>query len=499
MSIPILTALICVCTPIAITASNIVLIIPDDLDLTIGGMTPLRNTKKLIGDQGAVFANCFVNSPICCPNRASILTGRYQHNHLTVNNSIAGGCSSPEWQKYQEPNTFAQQIKRDSSSYTTFYAGKYLNQYGSRAAGGPSHVPLGWDWWAGLVGNSKYYDYTLSINGTEKKYGDKPGDYLTDVIGNLAMEFLKTRNTNNDHQFLMVLAPPAPHAPFTPAPRHDGAFKGTKAMRTPNFNTPRQRDKHFLARFGRAPLPESILPKLDEIYRRRWEALLAVDDLVQNVYNTLLERHLINDTYIIFTSDNGYHVGQFSLPFDKRQPYETDIRVPLLIRGPGISKGTVQYPASSVDLFATILDMAGTDASSDGTSLLSHYLRTDRTLLIEYRGEKSEKPQTSGCPTDSDPNMAICSADFACKCQDCKNNTYSCIRRVANGDDNLFCIFEDNDNYVEAYDLKTDAFQITNIGYTMPSRRRHLFRNRLKKAVVCKGDDCVITGTQLID
>ncbi|XP_012250956.1 N-acetylglucosamine-6-sulfatase-like isoform X2 [Athalia rosae] len=480
---------------IEISASNIVLIIADDLDLAIGGMTPLKNTKKLVGDEGGVFLNCFVNSPICCPNRAAILTGRYQHNHLTVNNSIEGGCSSLQWQKNQEPNSFANLIK-SMAIYTTFYAGKYLNQYGSIKAGGPAHVPVGWDWWAGLVGNSKYYNYSLSLNGTVREYGDKPEDYLTDVIGNLAIDFLKTRNADDEIPFLMVLAPPAPHAPYTPAPRHTDAFKGINATRTPNFNTPQQRDKHFLVKNGVAPLPDSVLPKLDEIYRRRWEALLAVDDLVENVYKTLAERKLLDDSYIIFTSDNGYHIGQFSMPFDKRLPYETDIRVPLLMRGPGVPRGNIKNPASSVDIFATILDMAGTDAPSDGTSLLSHYLHTDRTVLIEYRGEKSEKTPTSGCPTDRDPNMVLCSKDFSCKCQDCSNNTYSCIRRVAQGDDNIFCIFEDDGNTIEAYNLRDDNFQLNNIGYTMKSALRHRFRNRLKQAVICEGADCVMTGSQ---
>lgn len=100
-------------------------------------------------------------------------------------------------------------------------------------------------------------------------------------------------------------------------------------------------------------------------------------------------------------------LGQFSMPFDKRQPYETDIRVPLLMLGPGVPTGDVKYPASSVDLFSTIMDMAGLDAPSDGTSLLSHYLHTDRTVLIEYRGEKSNRPQSSGCPTDNDPDMTV--------------------------------------------------------------------------------------------
>lgn len=150
-------------------AENIVLIIADDLDLFLDGMTPMQNTLDLIGSKGATFSNCFVASPICCPNRASILTGKYQHNHLVVNNSINGGCNNIEWQELQEPNTFAAYLKK-KMFYTTFYAGKYLNQYGDKIVGGAAHIPIGWDWWAGLIGNSKYYNYILSINGTEKKF-----------------------------------------------------------------------------------------------------------------------------------------------------------------------------------------------------------------------------------------------------------------------------------------------------------------------------------------
>lgn len=183
---------------------------------------------------------------------------------------------------------------------------------------------------------------------------------------------------------------------------------------------------------GPSPLSDNMLPKLDEIYRRRWETLLAVDELVLNVYEALNAQNLLNNTYIIFTSDNGYHIGnkfifnadihinymfiykscilhyigQFSMPIDKRQPYETDIRVPLLMWGPGIAPSKIFAPVSSVDLFATILEIGGIEHPSNGMSLLKKTLPQDRTLLIEYRGEKSGNVP-SGCPSDSDPNVAV--------------------------------------------------------------------------------------------
>ncbi|CAL7944854.1 unnamed protein product [Xylocopa violacea] len=459
-------------------------------------MTPMKNTLDLIGSHGATFSNCFVASPICCPNRASILTGRYQHNHLVVNNSISGGCNSVEWQKLQEPNTFARYLKREML-YTTFYAGKYLNQYGSKIVGGPAHVPIGWDWWAGLIGNSKYYNYSLSINGTEKKFGNKETDYLTDIISELATDFLQTRHPNN-HPFLMVLAPPAPHAPFTPAMRHIDRYKDVKAKRTPNFNTQTQMDKHWLVQRGPSPLPDDLLPTLDDIYRRRWETLLAVDELVKNVYQILKLQNLLNSTYIIFTSDNGYHIGQFSMPIDKRQPYETDIRVPLLVRGPGIEPSKISAPVSSVDLFDTILEIAGLQRPSDGTSFLKKILPKDRTLLIEYRGEKSRGVPSSGCPTDYDANVTLCAKDMACKCQDAANNTFSCIRRVSPNFNNIFCIFEDNKHYIEAYNVTTDPYQMENIGYSMKHHHRYRFRKTLKKISACKNEECIMTNMENI-
>ncbi|XP_078050713.1 N-acetylglucosamine-6-sulfatase [Augochlora pura] len=491
MFIPIFNILISYLT-LSYGAKNIVLIIADDLDIVLDGMVPLKNTLDLIGSRGASFLNCFVASPICCPNRASILTGKYQHNHLVVNNTVAGGCSSIKWQELQEPNTFAAYLKQQTS-YATLYAGKYLNKYGNKNVGGANHVPIGWDSWFGLIGNSKYYNYSISINGTVQKFNSTQLDYLTDVISEVAVNFIETRKADGQ-PFLAVLAPPAPHAPFTPAVRHYGRYNGTKAKRTPNFNKLTNLDKHWLVKEGLSPLPDEVLPKLDEVYSRRWETLLAIDDLVMNVYQTLKSGGLLDDTYIIFTSDNGYHIGQFSMPIDKRQPYETDIRVPLLIRGPGIEPSKISAPVSSVDLFATILEIAGVQRPSDGTSLLKKKLPIDRTLLIEYRGEKSVGVPSSGCPSDdSDTNLSYCMKDMACKCQDAANNTFSCIRRVSPKFNNVFCVFEDDQHYVEAYNITTDNYQMENIGYSMKRNHRYRFRKLLKRMSICKNEDCVFS------
>ena len=122
-----------------------------------------------------------MTSPLCCPSRSSILTGQYVHNHHAKNNSLSGGCSSLSWQQGPEKRSISTYMK--SMGYKTFFGGKYLNRYGNPHVGGPQHVPPGWDEWYGLVGNSRYYNYTLSVNGQPEKHGDSYGpDYLTDLL-----------------------------------------------------------------------------------------------------------------------------------------------------------------------------------------------------------------------------------------------------------------------------------------------------------------------------
>ncbi|XP_022831793.1 N-acetylglucosamine-6-sulfatase-like isoform X1 [Spodoptera litura] len=495
---------------------NIVLVLTDDQDVVLGGMTPMKSVQRFIADEGVTFTNSYVTSPICCPSRASLLSGLYQHNHRTVTNSELGGCNGIFWREAVQNVTFGNFLKE--AGYKTFYAGKYLNQYGTPETGGPEAVPPGWTEWHGLVGNSVYYNYTISNNGVPTVSTDQ---YLTDVIRELGVSYIE--NQTDQDPFLMVLAPPDPHQPFTPAPRHEGKFSNVTAVRHPNFNIPAE-DKHWLMRMPPSPLPESMLPELDRVYRSRWESLLAVDEMVADVVGALEKQALLDNTYIIYTSDNGYHVGQFSQVYDKRQPYESDTKVPLLIRGPGITPNSSNsIPVLNVDLAPTILHLAEIQPPEhmDGKpiNLFGHSEgQVERYMLVEYHGEGRDGSVSESCPWKYDGNrlaksvgsgrvpgfvidlyfygipineevddLMECYPEYACKCQDARNNTYACVRHFANRINMKYCEFADQEEFVEIYDLNRDPYEVHNsVDEVFPSVR-HWYRLVLARLQACAG------------
>ncbi|KAF3701639.1 N-acetylglucosamine-6-sulfatase [Channa argus] len=462
-----LSALLTCCVRCAESAkpSNIILILADDQDVQLGGMTPMKKTKRLIGDAGATFVNAFTVTPLCCPSRSSILTGRYPHNHEVRNNSLTGNCSSPQWQKGPEAESFP--IYLSKQKYQTFFAGKYLNQY---------------------------YNYTLSVNGKEEKHGDSyEKDYLTDLITNRSLRFLDDRSPQ--HPFFLMLSPPASHAPWTAAPQYQNEFSDVKAPRDGSFDKP-GKDKHWLLRQPVNPMSNSSITFLDNAYRKRWQTLLSVDDMVETLVKKLDSIKELDNSYIFYTSDNGYHTGQFSLPIDKRQLYDFDIRIPLMVRGPGIKPNqTLQAPVLNIDLASTILDISGLNLSSvnvDGQSFLSQMapsLRNGTTrpfFLVEYTGEGSPTTDPS-CPKLG-PGLSQCFPD--CVCEDAYNNTYACVRTL-DGKQNLqYCEFADSESFVEVYDLTPDPHQLENIVKKVDPAVLQAMNQRLIKLQSCLGDSC---------
>lgn len=359
---------------------NIVLIMADDLD--VGSMSYLPRTKALLADRGLTFKNAFVTDSICCPSRASFLRGQYPHNHgvLTVDDSPTGAFRA-FYEQGRESSTIATWLK--DAGYRTVLLGKYFNGYKDN-----THIPPGWDEWYATDGAGTQFNE----NGTLKTY-DTSVYNPTDVLADHATDYIR-RTVQNPRPFLMYLTPKPPHARSIVADRHKYTFADAQTPRTPSFNEKDVTDKPSWVRSKPLLSPENEA-FIDARYRERLQTLLALDELVERVVTELETSGELNNTYIFFTSDNGYHMGQHRLMPMKQTAYEEDIRVPMIVRGPGVPAGaTVNRFVLNNDFAPTFAGLAGavTPDFVDGRSfkpLLDGVPPTTwrRTFLVEKWGE----------------------------------------------------------------------------------------------------------------
>ena len=312
---------------------NIVLILTDDMRLD--ELEYMPKTQSLIVDEGVTYSNAFVTTSQCCPSRASILRGQYVHNHGVWSNAPPeGGYETFESQGY-EASTIATWLQ--DAGYNAALIGKYLNGYPT--SGQRRYVPPGWDEWYAKFGGG-YYDYSLNENGTGVvSYGSTEQDYSTDVLLDKAHDLIK-RSAGYSQPFFMYLAPNAPHDPYVSAPRHEGMFEDVQAPRPPSFDESDVSDKPLWVN-SRSRLSADEEEQIDQVFRERLRMLQAVDDMVEGVVSELTAQGELDDTYIFFTSDNGYHLGEHRILEEKNTPYEESIKVPLAVRGPGIPPGRV--------------------------------------------------------------------------------------------------------------------------------------------------------------
>lgn len=383
---------------------NIAMVMVDDMRWD--EMVWMPNVRRYLGKQGLNFRNSFSPYPLCCPARASFLSGQYAHNHRVLSHNAPYGFAS-----YDDTRSLATALQ--DVGYRTSFVGKYLNGYGlqktpSGAGKSASYIPPGWSSWQSAVelkvprsdplfgGTYFYFDTTMNLDGTVTAM---PGRYSTEVFGELAREQV-TQSGSKPEPWFMYLSLVAPHhgAPKEP---DDPAFRWLKRGDDPlpgDYFTPARPnwikgavDDRITKGLG-IPLPGqpeeetgskpdylSTWPPLDDvdresirtISRQRAEALIIADDEFGELMKTLEQTDQLKDTVVIFTSDNGYFLGEQRQREGKIKPHEPSLRVPLLMRVPGALPGLRDDPTRTMDVTATILDYAGAvpPAEPDGLSL----------------------------------------------------------------------------------------------------------------------------------
>jgi arylsulfatase A-like enzyme len=399
--------------------ANVVVIQTDDQNMSelyarfappgLPEQAAMPNTLGLIAGAGISFGRYYVSDPLCCPSRATLLSGRYAHNNGVLGNGPYGGG----YGAFDKLNNLAVWLR--DAGYRTIHVGKFLNFYGQPPFSDPTEVPPGWTDWETLVGEDSthyFYGYRLNVNGTvEGPFGDLgyaskdpvgcPGDpaphdqcdYQSDVLTQRALDQIAASAPGGP--FFLSVDYVAPHGDFQPpwgpepAPRHYGSWTGAPLPRPPGFNERDVSDKpRFIRRAGK--LGATSIAHTQEEWQKEVESLRAVDEGVGRIVSALEASGELGSTYVFFTSDNGFFQGEHRLQREKFLPYEPSVHVPLLVRGPGIPPGSSSAElVANLDLAPTILEIAGATPSMpvDGRSLLPYARnpakRSRRPLLLE--------------------------------------------------------------------------------------------------------------------
>jgi arylsulfatase A-like enzyme len=371
---------------------NVLVVLTDDQ--TLESMRVLPRTQRLLADQGTTFDGYYVSFPNCCPSRATYLTGQYSHNNDVRDNvPPAGGA-----QKFVAHQDDSLPVWMQEAGYQTASIGKYLNGWGEN---GDISPPPGWDHWFGLIDPTtyNYFSYSVSVNGQRFDYGTRPEDYQTDVLGQEVVNTI-TRFGQEARPWFVSFTPLAPHvggregvkeiwSTAVPAPRHEGLFEGEAVPASPSYNEADVSDKPTFIR-QLPPLDANAEAAVVGNYRKELESLQAVDEWVERIVATLESTGQLDDTVIVFASDNGLFHGQHRNLLGKFQLYEEATHVPLIIRGgPFPSGARAPQTAVNVDLAPTILALAEAEATVplDGRDLApvatDPAQGRDRAVLLE--------------------------------------------------------------------------------------------------------------------
>ena len=427
---------------------NIVLILTDDQRWD--QLTRMPHVHELLMKHGVTFHDAFILNPLCCPSRATILTGLDSSHDGIWNNSPPHGGFETFTGSGGDQATLATWLQ--SAGYRTALVGKYLNGY---YPGNVSYIPPGWDRWHALaLKNTRngeqqggFYDYAMSNDGRYVFHGSARSDYSTDVLAGLATAFIT--NAKREEPLFLYFAPRAPHAPATAADRDKNTCGGIEPNRPPSYDERNVSDKPPYVR----ELPHwdaATTRNWDEFHVKQCKSLHAVDDAVASIVHALSATGRLSDTLIVFLSDNGLADGEHR--WDRKTvPYEESIRTPLVVRFDRLTGGTASATSrlvTNLDIAPTFLDAAGISEPTQGTSLLplvdgsASGWRTG--FLLEHGGNVATVPAYCGI----------------------RSNRFTYVRY--------------SDGFEELYDLTHDPYELHNLLHEpQPSPHTQDVRTRL--------------------
>ena len=331
----------------ATTPLNVVLVLTDDQTLGSLAKMPYLSSQQWID-----FPNAVIENGLCCPSRATVLTGQYDTHTGVTHNAQVGDFDPRE--------TLATALQR--RGYRTGLIGKYLNMYDG------STVPPGWDDWQVPYSTTLYnqYRYPLSNNGKREWRGSTPADYQLDLLTTRGQQFIATSAAQRK-PFFMMFAPTATHTPWKASPAREGMYASEPVVRSPSFNEADASDKPLYIR--KRPMRDGAA--MDASRRKEWEAARSTDDALQRLDSALETAGVKDSTVVIYMTDNGYALGEHRW-VTKRCEYDECLRTPLLVRYPGQAARKVPQVASNIDIAPTVLSIAGatTTRPVDGASLL---------------------------------------------------------------------------------------------------------------------------------
>lgn len=453
---------------------NIVFVLTDDLSWNLVQYMP---HVVALQRRGMTFLNYTVTDSLCCPSRASIFTGDFPHDtHVTTNTMPDGG-----FRRFTEDgdgnSTFATSLQ--AAGYRTGLFGKYLNRYDPIAdTADPSlhlhgaYVPPGWTQFDGVNQNGyAEYGYAITANHSVADYGSKPQDYLTAVLAQRSTAFVRS-SVAARQPFFAEVSTFAPHAPYVPAPRDADTFTALRAPRSPAYGRLPSDPPSWLREHPALSATSSA--NIDQAFRRRVEDVQSVDRLVATLEQTVQRLGQSQNTIFVFSSDNGYHMGEYTLTSGKQTAFDTDVNVPLIAAGPGIPAGTTDsHIVENIDLRPTFDELGGarTPSDVDGHSLVAllHGQHPSwRTIAeVEHTG-----PEVRG-QDPGDPDAQTESSGVP--------PSYDAIRTASY----TYVHYRDGDR--EYYDRTRDPYEIHNLAGTLSPRRIAYLDHLVHRLATCHG------------